>query len=179
MRIALGNDHRGYQLKLALKKALADLGHEPVDFGCDSVESVDYPDFAEKAATAVATRDCEFGVLVCSTGIGMSMAANKVPGIRAALCPGTLAAQRTREHNNANVLCIGADFTAPYLAVEVLKTFLATGYEGGRHERRVQKIAAIEKKLSGETLEKSPLSREVQVGRWEGEGGAAGPRGQR
>ncbi|MDP3062783.1 MAG: ribose 5-phosphate isomerase B, partial [Chloroflexota bacterium] len=139
MRIAVGSDHRGYNLKEEVKRTLAELGHEAMDFGCRDTTSVDYPDYAQAVARAVAARECELGVLVCGTGIGMSITANKVPGVRAAVCTDQFTAQRARQHNDANVLCLGADVLGTPLALEVLNAYLSASFEGGRHTRRVEK----------------------------------------
>ena len=144
MRIALGSDHGGYALKCRIKEHLEDRGYECVDFGCHSLESCDYPDFGEAAARAVAAGDCSRGIVICTTGIGISMAANKVGGIRCAHCADTVEARLTREHNDANMLAIGAGFTGPMLAKKMVEVFLTTEFEGGRHARRVGKLDAIQ-----------------------------------
>ncbi|MDO4280005.1 MAG: ribose 5-phosphate isomerase B [Peptococcaceae bacterium] len=146
MKIALGSDHGGVDLKAAIKKHLLDAGHEVVDFGTDSHESCDYPLIAEPAAKAVAAGDCERGILVCGTGIGIGIAANKVPGIRAALCHDTFSARASRNHNNANILTMGQRVIGEGLALDIVDVWLASDFEGGRHERRVGEIADIEKK---------------------------------
>lgn len=143
-RIAIGSDHAGFDLKEAIKELLAELGHEPVDFGTDGTESVDYPDFAGPAAQAVANGDCARGILICGTGIGMSIAANKVAGIRAALVHDLLSARLTREHNDSNVLCIGQNIVGRAVALEIVRVWLGADFEGGRHDRRVQKIRFLE-----------------------------------
>jgi len=144
MKIAIGADHAGFELKESLRSQLQQAGHEVVDFGTDSLQSVDYPDFASKVAHDVANGDAERGILVCSTGVGMSMAANKVDGIRAAL--GTIPdeVQLTRRHNDANVLTLGARYLDTPKAMELVDVFLGTEFEGGRHARRVGKIAELE-----------------------------------
>ncbi len=144
MKIALGADHRGYRLKEHLKRAIEELGHSWQDFGTHDETSVDYPDYAVPVATEVSQGLADMGVLICATGLGMSIAANKVPGIRAALCSEPVSARYARAHNNANVLCLGGEMTGPGMAVEILKTFLSTEFEGGRHARRVSKIAMLE-----------------------------------
>jgi len=146
MRIALGCDHRGLKLKQAIMSFLKQSGYEYQDFGCYDTESVDYPDFARPVAEAVIEAKFDYGILICATGIGMSIAANKVKGIRAALCCGVYDARCARGHNNANVLCLGAEKLEVNLALEILKEFLSTTFEGGRHERRLQKVRAIETK---------------------------------
>ena len=144
MRIALGCDHRGRNLKRLAMDVITERGDEYRDFGSNDAASVDYPDIARRVAEAVAKGECRFGVLICSSGIGMSMAANKVKGIRAAVCQDTFTASRARLHNDANVLCLGEDIVGPGLAREILGTFLSTGFEGGRHAARVEKIRALE-----------------------------------
>ena len=145
MRIALGSDHGGYALKCKIKEHLESQGYECVDFGCHSLESCDYPDFGEAAARAVAAGDCPRGIVICTTGIGVSMAANKVRGIRCAHCADTVEARLTREHNDANMLAIGAGFTGELLALEMVDVFLNTPFsEGERHARRVAKVNAIQ-----------------------------------
>lgn len=146
MRIALASDHRGVGYKKRMKELLVQLGHEAVDFGPEGGDSVDYPDYALPAARAVARGECDRGVLVCGSGIGMSIAANKVRGIRAALCHNEETARMSRKHNNANVLCLGADFVPEDLAVKVLTAWLDTAFEGGRHQRRVDKVMDAEGK---------------------------------
>ncbi len=142
MRIAIGCDHRGLKLKQAVMKLLADGGHSYQDFGCYTDESVDYPDIALKVAKVVANGDFDRGILICSTGIGMCIAANKVKGIRAALAYDTFAAERACQHNNANILCLGADRAKE--VPEIVNTFLTCKFEGGRHQRRIDKIKDIE-----------------------------------
>ena len=145
MKIAIGADHAGFELKESLRTQLQQAGHEVVDFGTDSPQSVDYPDFASKVAHNVARGDAERGILVCSTGVGMSMAANKVDGIRAAL--GTIPdeVRLVRQHNDANILTLGARYLDAPKAMELVDVFLGTEFEGGRHARRVGKIADLEK----------------------------------
>jgi len=143
MKIAIGSDHGGYALKCELAEYLKSLGHEVVDFGCHSTESCDYPEFGEAAARAVASGECERGIVICTTGIGISIAANKVAGIRCAHCADTVEAELTRRHNDANMLAIGAGFTGPLLAKRMVEVFLTTDFEGGRHARRVGKLNAI------------------------------------
>ncbi len=143
MKIALGSDHGGYALKQELAEHLRSLGHEVEDFGCHSTESCDYPEFGEAAARAVASGECDRGIVICTTGIGISIAANKVAGIRCAHCADTVEAELTRRHNDANMLAIGAGFTGPLLAKRMAEVFLATDFDGGRHARRVDKLNAI------------------------------------
>ena len=145
MRIAIGCDHRGLELKQSIIKLITDDGHSHQDFGCYTTDSVDYPDIARKVAEAVARGDFRHGILICNNGIGMSMAANKVKGIRAALCYTAFNARRTRQHNDANVLCLGAgEEQAQEPVPEIVNAFLATEFEGGRHQRRVDKIRDME-----------------------------------
>ena len=144
MRIALGSDHRGWGLKQAVIGLLMKKGYEFEDFGCYSTEASDYPDFAQRVAQAVAKGGFEYGILICGTGIGMSIAANKVKGIRAALCYSPLAARLARQHNNANVLCLAGEGAEEGLIEEIVTTFLNTEFEGGRHAARLEKIKAME-----------------------------------
>lgn len=144
MKIAVGSDHGGFALKEAVRKHLKEKGIEVEDFGCYSTESVDYAVHAAKVAHCVADGKADYGVLVCSTGIGISIAANKVKGIRAALCSDTHAAEMTRRHNNANILCMGGLAIDEKTGLEVLDTFLSFEFEGGRHQRRIDQIADIE-----------------------------------
>ena len=143
-RIAIGCDHRGFALKQGIICFLEDAGHSYQDFGCYSTAPVDYPDIARRVGEAVASGNFDQGILICSTGIGMSIAANKLKGIRAALCCDIFAAQRARQHNDANVLCLRGEDIDTESALEIVKTFLATDFEGGRHARRVNKIKALE-----------------------------------
>ncbi|KUK12082.1 MAG: Ribose-5-phosphate isomerase [Moorella sp. 60_41] len=148
MRIALGSDHGGYHLKEEIKKFLEEAGVLYRDFGCFNPEAVDYPDYARQVAEAVARGEFERGILCCGTGIGVAIAANKVPGIRAALCHDTFSARASREHNDANVLALGGRVIGPGLAREIVKTWLEAGFTGGRHARRLAKIAALEKEYA-------------------------------
>ncbi len=144
--VALASDHAGVDLKGELGEELKKQGHEVLDFGPATTASVDYPDFAVKVGQAVTERRASLGVLVCGTGIGMSIAANKVHGIRAALCHTEFEARMARMHNDANVLCLGQRVTGVGLAIEILKAFLTAGFEGGRHAGRVEKIRQVEAK---------------------------------
>ncbi len=146
MRIALGCDHRGLKLKQTVVEVLEGSGYEYRDFGCYSEKPVDYPDIATQVALEVAAGNFEQGILICATGIGMSIAANKIKGIRAALCCNVFSAEMARRHNDANVLCLGAEITEPGLACEIVKKYLATSFDGGRHLRRVEKIHHLEEK---------------------------------
>lgn len=142
--IALGCDHGGFALMQVIKSHLEELGLEYRDFGTYSADSCDYPVYAEAAARAVASGECDRGILVCGTGIGISMAANKVKGIRAALCSDCFSAEMTRRHNDANMLALGARVLGDGLALKIVDTFLTTGFDGGRHQRRIDLISAIE-----------------------------------
>ncbi len=144
MKIAIASDHAGLELKTELQRVLAEKGHQAQDFGTHSGDSVDYPDFASQVARAVQKGDCDLGVLICGTGVGMSIVANKYRGIRAALCHTEFEARAARGHNDANVLCMGQRVTGPGVAASVMEAFLGGKFEGGRHERRVQKIRDAE-----------------------------------
>ena len=144
MKIALGCDHGGYELKEYVKTVLDRLGHTYEDFGCFSTESCDYPDFGAAAARAVASGACDRGIVICTTGIGISIAANKIHGIRCAHGADSLQAELTRRHNHANMLALGAGFTGKNLAERIVEVFLSTEFEGGRHARRVDKVMALE-----------------------------------
>jgi ribose 5-phosphate isomerase B len=140
MKVSLGADHKGFELKDKIKKYLVELGHQVTDFGTNSGESVDYPDFGFKVAESVAKGEADFGITVCWTGNGMNIAANKVKGIRSALCLNEELAMLARAHNNANVLALAAKFVPEELARKILDAWLATEFEGGRHARRLEKI---------------------------------------
>ena len=142
--IAIASDHGGYPLKEHIKAYLAAKGITCQDFGTDSTESCDYPAFGEAAAQAVASGQCQWGIVICTTGIGISIAANKVQGIRCAHCADCLEAEMTRRHNDANMMAIGAGFTGKNMAERMVEVFLSTAFEGGRHERRVNKMMALE-----------------------------------
>ena len=148
--IALGADHAGFELKEALKGWLIDQGYQVLDLGTHSAESVDYPDYAIQVAQSVADGKVERGLLVCGTGIGMAMTANKVAGVRAALCSDLYTARMSREHNDANVLTLGGRLMDPEMAIEMLKLWLETEFAGGRHSRRVGKIAEFERRHAGD-----------------------------
>jgi ribose 5-phosphate isomerase B len=137
VRVAIGCDHGGIDLKNTVITVLKDLGCTVDDQGCNSTESVDYPDFARSVSSLVVEGKCECGILICGTGIGMSMAANRIPGIRAALCNEMFAAKMSREHNNANILCLGARVIGPGLAAEIVRTWMTSEFAGGRHQRRI------------------------------------------
>jgi len=146
MKIAIGSDHGGFDLKEVIKPYLIELGHEVVDFGTESHESCDYPIYGQSVGEAVSFGDCDRGIVICGTGIGISVAANKVPGIRGGVCTNEFMAAMSREHNDANVLALGARVIGEGLAMRVVKVFLETEFAGGRHQRRIDKIREIEKK---------------------------------
>jgi len=148
MKIAIGSDHGGLGLKETIKPFLIEQGHEVVDFGTDTVDSCDYSIYGERVGEAVSFGDCERGIAICGTGLGISMAVNKVPGIRAALCTNEFMAEMSREHNNANVLVLGARVLGEGLALRIVKIWLATEFAGDRHQRRIDGVTAIEKKYS-------------------------------
>lgn len=142
--LALGADHGGYELKEALKRHLEERGIPYQDFGTHSTESCDYPDYAVAAADAVVRGDCQYAILCCGTGVGISISANKVRGIRACCCSEPFSAEYTRRHNDANALCMGGRVVGPGLACTILDAFLDVEFEGGRHQRRIDKMMAIE-----------------------------------
>jgi ribose 5-phosphate isomerase B len=148
LKIAIGSDHGGYKLKEAIKKHLEKKGIEYKDFGTGSTESVDYPEFGMKVAEAVKSEEFDKGIVCCGTGIGISISANKVPGIRCAVVSDTFSAEMSRAHNNANVLALGERVIGVGLALKIVDVWLETEFEGGRHERRVNKIGDIETKYS-------------------------------
>ena len=156
MKIALACDHGGYRLKEVIKSYLEELGIEYVDYGTYSEESVDYPDFAYKAAKGIVNGEVDRGIFICGTGIGISIAANKVRGIRAALCYNVYAAEMSRRHNDANVLCLGGRVLGEELAKRIVKAWLETPFEGGRHERRINKIHWIEENECGGIDDEAP-----------------------
>ena len=143
MKIGIGSDHGGFELKEYIKEYLKQEGIEYVDYGTNSTESVDYPDFGKKVAEAVVSKEVDRGIVICGTGIGISISANKVSGIRCALCGDTFSARMSRAHNNANVLALGGRVTGVGLALDIVKEFLEGEFEGGRHARRVNKIDEI------------------------------------
>jgi len=146
MNVALSCDHRGFDAKEQIKGFLKSAGHNVIDFGCDSPTSCDYPDTGIAGAKCVACGEAERGIFFCGTGIGMSITANKVHGIRAALCHDELTAQFSRRHNDANVLCLAADLLGDELIKRIVDVWMREEYEGGRHDRRIQKIADYEQK---------------------------------
>lgn len=146
MKIAIGNDHAAPEMKFELIKRLERQGHEVINFGTDTDASCDYPDFAEKVARAVVSGQCDRGILICGTGVGISIAANKIDGVRCCVCSEPCTARLSREHNNANIIAFGARIVGPAMAEMIVDTFLNTEFAGGeRHERRIQKITALER----------------------------------
>ncbi len=140
MKIAIGADHGGFPLKGAVCESIEKLGHKVVDLGCFSEESVDYPDYAAQVVAEIDSGRCERGILICGTGIGMSIRANRSPHVRAALCHDLFTAQMSREHNDANVLCLGARVLEPSVALSMVEVWLNTAFAGGRHQRRIEKL---------------------------------------
>lgn len=146
MKIAIGSDHGGYELKEIIKEHLQEKGFDIKDLGTDSRQSVDYPEFAQAVGEAVVAGQVDKGILVCGTGIGISIAANKVPGVRCALVGDCFSAKATREHNDANIIALGGRVVGPGLALQIVDTWLGAQFEGGRHQNRLDKITEIEKK---------------------------------
>ena len=144
MKVGIASDHRGFQMKNRLIQLIESLGHAVQDFGPDSSESVDYPDFASRVAMSVATNDVDRGILICGTGIGMCIAANKFAGVRAANCNDSVTAELSRLHNDANVCCLSADQLSDQLADQIIQIWLKTEFEAGRHIRRLDKITTFE-----------------------------------
>ena len=144
MKIAIGCDHGALDLKNKVIAHLTAKGYEVVNFGTDTLDSCDYPDYAAPAAKAVASGECDKGIVLCTTGIGVSITANKVKGIRCALLSDVMSARMTRQHNDTNMMAIGAAVVGPMLALEIIDTWLTTEYEGGRHQRRIDKMIALE-----------------------------------
>ena len=149
MKIAIGNDHGAVDMKNHVMGWLKDNGYEVVNFGTDSTESTDYPIYAEKVARAVVSGECDRGVLICGTGIGISISANKIHGVRCALCSEPVSTALSRQHNDANIVAMGARTIGPVMAEEIVRTFLTTEFEGGRRARRVEKIMQLDR---GESL---------------------------
>ena len=141
MKIAIGSDHGGFELKELIVGYLQDNSHEVIDCGCHSLKSVDYPDFAEKVCSEVRSGTCDGGILICGTGIGMSIAANRYRDIRAALCHEAFTARMSREHNNANVLCLGARVIGSEVALDIVRVWVTTEFAGGRHQKRLDKLS--------------------------------------
>jgi ribose 5-phosphate isomerase B len=144
MKVAVGSDHRGFDAKQQTKAIISHMGHECIDFGTDGTQPVDYPDLAYIVSKAVSEGQADRAILICATGLGMSIAANKVKGIRAALCHDELSAQISRDHNDTNVLCLSGDQVGEVLLRKIVEAWLSTPFSGGRHQRRVGKIIAIE-----------------------------------
>lgn len=155
MRIAVGSDHRGWELRPKVVALLQRLGHEVIEMGSDKCEPVDYPDIAGEVAHAVARGEVERAILICGTGLGMCIAANKVPGVRAAPCHDDLTAEMSRRHNDLNVLCLSADMLGAKLIDRMVETWLNTPFEGGRHARRVQKIRDLEEQAERTSHERT------------------------
>lgn len=149
MKVAIASDHGGYELKEHIKNLMDEMNIKYVDLGTDSIESVDYPDYAFPVANKVAKGEVDRGILICGTGIGMSIAANKVEGVRAALVHDCYTARVTRQHNDSNVLCLGGRTTGINVAEEIARIWLEANFEGGRHKKRVKKIMQIEDRLKG------------------------------
>lgn len=149
MKIAVASDHRGFHIKGKILTHLQELGHEAHDYGPENAETVDYPDYAAKVAQAVSTRQIDRGILICGTGMGMCITANKFPGVRAASCHDDLTAEMSRLHNDANILCLSADLLGDRLVNRMVEIWMRTEFEGGRHARRVEKIAEYEKPTEG------------------------------
>lgn len=156
MRIAIGSDHRGYSIRPKIVNLLKNMGHEVVDVGTFNQSPVDYPDVAEAVARKVSSGEVDRGILFCGTGLGMCIAANKIPGIRAVPCHDDLTAEMSRRHNDANILCLSADLLGERLITRIVEVWLNTPFEGGRHARRVEKIAAIEKELKEQCCRPEP-----------------------
>ena len=157
MKISLGSDHRGFHSKEHIKSLLAELGHKAIDFGADSDASSDYPDYAIPVCLSVARGETERGILLCGTGIGTTIVANKVAGIRAALCHDELTADMSRRHNDANILCLPADLIGAELVRRMIEVWLNTPFEGGRHARRIKKVMEAERFLSKEAVKAATL----------------------
>lgn len=156
MRIAIGSDHRGHSIRPKIVSFLKNMGHEVIDVGTFSQSPVDYPDIAEAVARKVSSGEADRGILFCGTGLGMCIAANKVPGIRAVPCHDDLTAEMSRRHNDANVLCLSADLLGERLITRIVEVWLNTPFEGGRHARRVEKIATIEQELNARCCPSEP-----------------------
>ncbi|KAF0180281.1 MAG: ribose 5-phosphate isomerase B [Nitrospirae bacterium] len=155
MLVAIGSDHAGFEMKIDVIAILDELGHEYIDYGTDAPQSVDYPDFGEKVSAAVSCGKVERGVLICGTGIGMSIVANKFPGVRAALCNELFSAKMCRMHNDANILVLGGRIIGKDLAKEIVRIWFTTPFESGRHLSRLRKICLIEQKVAKTKIEKT------------------------
>ena len=152
MRIAIGADHRGFEVRPKIVELVQRLGHEAIDVGAFQCEAVDYPDVAADVAGRVGRGDVDYGILVCGTGLGMCIAANKVHGVRAAPCHNETTAEMSRRHNDANILCLSADLLGLHLIEKMVEIWLKTPFEGGRHARRIEKIADIERQLRPDSV---------------------------
>jgi len=153
MKIAIGNDHGGVELKQHLVQYLKEKGFEVVNFGSDVTESTDYPIYAERVSKAVVSGECDRGILICGTGIGISISANKIHGVRCALCSEPVSAQLARQHNDANIVAMGARTIGPVMAEGIVDVFLNTEFQGGRHQRRVDKIMMLDRGESVQSVE--------------------------
>lgn len=158
MKIVVASDHRGFQVKGRILSQVAELGHETIDMGPTTGEIVDYPDFGSKGSRAVSEGQADRAILICGSGIGMSIVANKFPGVRAALCHDELTAEMSRRHNDANVLCLSADLLGERLTSRMIEIWLETAFEGGRHARRIGKIAEVEHQVECGQSDCSPCS---------------------
>jgi ribose 5-phosphate isomerase B len=158
MKIAVASDHRGFQVKSRILTQIVELGHETVDMGPLTAEIVDYPDFGAKGSRAVSEGHVDRAILICGSGIGMSIVANKFPGVRAALCHDELTAEMSRRHNDANVLCLSADLLGERLTLRMIEIWLETDFEGGRHARRIGKIADVENQMDSASTNSSSCS---------------------
>ncbi|MBN2582867.1 MAG: ribose 5-phosphate isomerase B [Planctomycetes bacterium] len=156
MKVAIGSDHRGHQAKEAIKRFLTQMGHDVSDFGTHEDQSTDYPDIAVPVCAVVSRNEVDRGILLCGSGIGMCMTANKVRGIRAALCHDELTAEMSRRHNDANVLCMAGDLLGDELMRRMVEIWMATEFEGGRHERRIQKMMKVEEGLDAFEVKEKP-----------------------
>ncbi|WDI40069.1 ribose 5-phosphate isomerase B [Bremerella sp. P1] len=148
MKIAIGSDHRGYEVKAKIIELLSKLGHESVDCGAHDCNSIDYPDIASAVAEKIVSGEVDRGILICGSGIGMAITANKFPGVRAATCHDDLTAEMSRRHNNVNVMCLSADLLGERLIDRMVELWITTEFEKGRHQRRVDKISDVEKRFS-------------------------------
>ena len=156
MKIAIASDHRGFQMKSRLQQAVKSLGIDVDDLGPESADSVDYPDYAARVAASVAAGEHDRGILICGTGIGMCITANKFPGVRAAPCHDTVTAEYSRLHNDANLICLSANQLSDQLAEQVVQIWLSADFEGGRHARRIEKIADIERGVGNPFASEAP-----------------------